>query len=162
MMSVIAQLSAYLRICKFKCPDFFHNEYGRDLSLQCPIIIMNSKFNTQRRIVLRAFLISSVMLTLVPQAFAQEMTCPMTLDTLPMCITHHWELGEIMNYGVYISLLAKANAAIATQSQGQIKTTINILNAFINQVSALAGRQIADAAASHMIMHAQAIIRTLQ
>jgi hypothetical protein len=104
-----------------------------------------------------------VMLTLVPQAFAQAMTsCPMTLDTLPMCITNHWKLGEISNHGVYNSLLAKANAAIAAKDRGQVKTSINILNAFINQVNALAGKKIADTAANHMIMHAQTAIQVLQ
>jgi len=124
---------------------------------------MNSRYKIQKKIILRLFIIFSVMLTLVPQAFAQEMpTCPMTLDTLPMCITHHWESGEISNYGVYISLLAKANAAIAAQDRVQIKTAINILNAFIGQVTALAGGQIEDTAASHMIMHAEAVIQNLQ
>lgn len=124
---------------------------------------MNLVSYTQRKNILRVSLMISVMLTFMPQAFAQAMpTCHMTLDTLPMCITHHWESGEISNYGVYTSLLAKANAAITAQSIGQTKTAVNILNAFINQVSALAGRHIADAAASHMIMHAQAVIQALQ
>ena len=78
----------------------------------------------------------------------------MTLDTLPMCITNHWQMGDILNRGVYNSLLAKANEAIAARDRGQIKTAINILHAFIDEVSELRSKQITDTGVTHMIMNA--------
>jgi hypothetical protein len=94
-------------------------------------------------------------------ALAQEdQQCTPTLDNLPECITHH--SGDISNHGIYNSLLAKADAAIVAHDRGQINTAINILNAFINEVSAQSSKKITTEAANHMIMHAQAAIDDLQ
>lgn len=103
-----------------------------------------------------------LMLVWVPPALAEMPPCPMTLDTLPMCITNHWQMGDILNRGVYNSLLAKANEAIAARDRGQIKTAINILHAFIDELSALRSKQITDTGVTHMIMHAQTAIEALQ
>jgi len=48
-----------------------------------------------------------------PIALAHENECPMVLETLAHCVTHHLEAGEILNEGVYLRLLAKADAALA-------------------------------------------------
>jgi hypothetical protein len=78
------------------------------------------------------------------------------------CIDQHYMMGDISNHGIYNSLLAKANAAIAARDQGQINTAINILNAFIKEVSAQNSKKITAEAANHMILHAQTAIEKLQ
>lgn len=112
-------------------------------------------------IILRITVGTMLMLALLSSASAQE-TCPMTLDALPMCITHQWENGYISNHGVYNSLLAKADAAIEAQNRGHNNAAINILNAFIHEVNAQSSKKITNEAADHMIMHAQAAITNLQ
>jgi hypothetical protein len=98
----------------------------------------------------------------VPQVFAQMPDCQMILDTLAICVTHHWQMGQLHNQGIYNSLLSKVDAAVAANDRGQIETAINILNAFIHQVNAQSGKQIDVDAASHMITHASAAINHLQ
>lgn len=88
--------------------------------------------------------------------------CDMTLDALPSCITHHWNNGDILSEGVYKSLMAKANVAIAARDKGQTGAAIDILNAFINQVNALRSAKIKDMAADCLVMHAMASIDLLQ
>lgn len=102
-----------------------------------------------------------LMVVCISPAVAQE-ECPMTLDTLPMCVTHHWESGDISNHGIYNSLLAKANAAIEAQDHGKTECAINILNSFIKEVKAQSSKTITPEAADHMIMHAQTVIKDLQ
>lgn len=112
-------------------------------------------------LILRITVGTMLMLALISSASAQE-TCPMTLDTLPMCITHQWENGHISNNGVYNSLLAKADAAIEAHNRGQNNVAINILNAFIHEVNAQSSNKITNEAANHMIMHAQTVITNLE
>jgi hypothetical protein len=71
-------------------------------------------------------------------------------------------MGQIHNKGIYNSLLSKVNAAVAANDREQTETAINILNAFINQVSAQSGKQIDVDAALHMITHATSAINHLK
>ncbi len=97
---------------------------------------------------------------LSPALAQEEQTCTPTLDNLPECITHHSD--DISNHGIYNSLLAKADAAIAAQDRGQINTAINIFSAFTNEVSAQSSKKITTEAANHMIMHARAAVENFQ
>lgn len=106
-------------------------------------------------------LLSVLILQYISPALAQEETCPMTLDTLPNCITHHWDNGDISNQRVYKSLLAKADAAIEARDHGRIFAAIVILKLFIHEVQANSPKKITPEAASHMIMHAQTVIKDL-
>jgi hypothetical protein len=54
------------------------------------------------------------------------------------------------------------DSAVSANDRGQIQTAINVLNAFINEVSAQSGKQIDSEAAEHMIMHANSAIANLQ
>jgi hypothetical protein len=107
-------------------------------------------------------LLSVLILQCISPALAQEETCPMTLDSLPDCIKHHWENGDISNQRVYKSLLAKADAAIEARDHGRIRAAIVILKVFIHEVRAQSPKKITPEAASHMIMHAQTIIKDLR
>jgi FIMAH domain len=114
------------------------------------------------KVILAACLFSSIIGFVAPKATAQMDDCVMVLDTLEMCITHHWEMGQIHSNGVYNSLLSKVASAVSANDRGQTSTAINILNAFINQVSAQSGKKIDFEAAEHMIMHANSAITDLQ
>lgn len=107
-------------------------------------------------------LLSVLILQCMSPALAQEETCPMTLDTLPDCITHHWENGDISNQRVYKSLLAKADAAIEARDHGHICAAIVILKLFIHEVRVKSPKTITPEAADHMIMHAQTVIKDLR
>lgn len=113
------------------------------------------------KIILTVCLFGLIIGAVTPKATAMP-ECPMVLDTLKMCIVHHWEMGQIHSKGVYNSLLSKADVAVSANDRGQIKTAINILNAFINEVSAQSGKKIDSEAADHMIMHANSAISNLQ
>lgn len=58
-------------------------------------------------------------------------------------------------------LISKLQSAAQNLSQGKTNTTINELNAFINQVQAQRGKKITAAAADDLIVRAQAIIASL-
>ena len=96
-------------------------------------------------------------------AAAQEM-CPMTptVAALRDCVTHATSEGLIDNAGVAHSLFAKIDAAQAAVDRGQPSVAANILDAFVQETQAQAGRHIDATHAAHMIMHAQAVIAALR
>jgi hypothetical protein len=93
-------------------------------------------------------------------AYAQ--TCEPTLDTLPQCVTHHYENGQIHSKAVYKLLLFKANAAIYAHDHGNDEAAIKILKLFIKQVKAFTPKLIDPEAADHMTHHANSAIEQLQ
>jgi hypothetical protein len=99
-----------------------------------------------------------------PTAQAQQM-CPggmmPTIASLEDCVTHCLNMGHIDNAGIANSLLAKLNAAQAAEDRGQTSVAISILEAFINEVTAEAGKHIDTMHADHMVMHAEAVIAAL-
>jgi hypothetical protein len=96
-------------------------------------------------------------------AHAEEsMMCQPTLDTLPKCISHHYEKGQIHNKAIYKLLLAEANAAIYAHEHGHDETAVKILMLFIKQVKAFTPNLIDPEAADHMIHHATASIEQLR
>jgi hypothetical protein len=96
-------------------------------------------------------------------ASAQEM-CPLTptVAALRDCVTHATTEGLIDNASVAHSLFAKIDAAQAAVERGQRAVAANILEAFVQEVQAQAGRHIDATHAAHMIMHAQIVIAALR
>ena len=90
--------------------------------------------------------------------------CPLTptIASLTACVEHAATEGLINNQGVTNSLLAKLDAAQAAQARGQTGTAINLLEAFIHEVQAQAGKHIDQTHAQHMVMHAQMVITALR
>jgi hypothetical protein len=84
-----------------------------------------------------------------------------SVASLHHCVEHAIEHGYISKAGVGRSLLAKLDAADAAVARGQSATSANILNAFVQQVSAQAGKGIDAEHARHLISHAQAVIANL-
>jgi hypothetical protein len=96
-------------------------------------------------------------------AFAEDMACDQTtIKSLADCVQMAADMGHITNPLLVNSLLAKTTAAQTALDRDQSATAIYILQAFIRQVSGVAGRQIDAEHAQHMIMHAQNIIASLQ
>ena len=89
--------------------------------------------------------------------------CPheATIQSLRMCVQHAAAHGHIDNQGVARSLLAKLDAAEAAQGRGQTEVAVNLLEAFVNEVQAQAGKHILQPHAEHLLMHAQAVIEAL-
>ncbi|MCL4435322.1 MAG: hypothetical protein M1387_01235 [Thaumarchaeota archaeon] len=89
-----------------------------------------------------------------------QMICPTDnpLGSLPTCITHHYEMGDINNQGIYKSLQTKADNAVTLFQQGNNGAAINKLNALINELEAQKGHHITPTAADMLIMHAEMAI----
>jgi hypothetical protein len=84
-----------------------------------------------------------------------------TISSLRACVQHAADEGFIDNQGVTNSLLAKLDAAQAALDRGQTGVAINLLNAFIHEVQAQAGKHIQQEHAQHLVMHAQLVIQAL-
>jgi len=97
-------------------------------------------------------------------AQAQEV-CPgnmaPTIDALQDCVSHALSMGHIDNAGIANSLLSKLDAAERAQERGRISVAISLLEAFIHDVEAQAGRHIDEAHANHMVEHAGEVIAEL-
>lgn len=81
-----------------------------------------------------------------------------TVLSLYTCVQHALEMKHISNAGVANSLLRKVDAALAAEERGQTSVAVRILEAFINEVEAQAGKNIDLEHANHMIKHATDII----
>ena len=93
---------------------------------------------------------------------ADECGSATTIASLVTCVQHCKAQGFIDNRGVANSLLAKLHAAQAAEDRGQTATAVNLLDAFIHEVQAQAGKHIAQPHADHMVMHAQMVIQALE
>ena len=85
-----------------------------------------------------------------------------TISSLRTCVQHAADQGFIDNQGITNSLLAKLDAAQAAQDRGQTGAVINLLNAFIHEVQAQAGKHIEQPHAQDLVMHAQLVIQALK
>ncbi len=85
-----------------------------------------------------------------------------TISSLRTCVLHAAGEGFIDNQGVTKGLLAKLDAAQAALDRGQTGAAINLLNAFIHEVQAQAGKHIQQEHAQDLVMHAQLVIQALQ
>ncbi|MBI4712281.1 MAG: fibronectin type III domain-containing protein [Planctomycetes bacterium] len=79
---------------------------------------------------------------------AGAVTHPLTVEYLTDLVTQYYQQGQIINYGVYQSLLAKLSAAQQSANDGNLTTYTNQLNALINQLAAQSGKQITAQAAA--------------
>jgi FIMAH domain-containing protein len=84
------------------------------------------------------------------------------IQGLTMCVQHCAAEGQIANQGVTQSLLSKFNAAQTALDRRQTYVAVNELQAFVQEVQAQAGKQIAAEHAQHMVMHAEMVIEALQ
>jgi len=66
--------------------------------------------------------------------------------------------GAITNAGLGTSLLGELNAASDARSRGQCAVAANLYNAFIGELQAQSGKQVATATASQLISEAQFLI----
>jgi len=85
-----------------------------------------------------------------------------TISSLRTCVQHAADEGFIDNQGVTNSLLAQLDAAQAALDHGQTDAAINLLNAFIHEVQAQAGKHIKQVHAEDLVMHAQLVIQALE
>lgn len=85
-----------------------------------------------------------------------------TISSLRTCVQLASVASFIDNQGVTNSLLAKLDAAQAALDRSQTGTAINLLNAFIHEVQAQAGKHIEQMHAEHLVMHAQIVIQALK
>ena len=99
-----------------------------------------------------------------PAVHAQDM-CPgnmePTIAALTDCVMHGAATGAIDTYGVAASLLAKLGAAQAASQREQPGVAVLQIEAFVNEVQAVAGLHIDPGHAAHMIAHAQLVIAAL-
>jgi competence protein ComGC len=109
--------------------------------------------------------IVAVLLLLAAPAFAAEdHTCDhsgATIESLQHCVQHAYDMGHITKKDVALSLLAKTSAAQAGLDHGQPQVAIKLLNAFIREVNAQAGKSIAAEHAGHLVEHARNVITAL-
>jgi len=109
-------------------------------------------------------LVAVLSLLAVPAFAADDMTCEhngTTIESLHHCVMHAYDMGHIDNKGVANSLMAKLDAAQAALDRGQAGAAINLLNAFVNEVNAQAGKHIAADHAGMLMNHAQQVITAL-
>jgi hypothetical protein len=83
-----------------------------------------------------------------------------TVESLQMCVQHAYEQGYV-DKGVAQSLFAKLDAAQAAVDRGQPDVAINILQPFVQEVEAQAGKHIQADHAMHMAHHAEMVIAAL-
>jgi len=117
---------------------------------------------------MRVFIFSTLVTALVllgsKPAQAQEV-CPgnmaPTIAALQDCVTHALSVGHIDNAGIANSLLSILDGAERAQDRNQTAVAIALLNSFIHEVEAQAGKHIDDTHADHMVEHAGEVIDAL-
>ena len=115
---------------------------------------------------IRSFVCLLVLLALVVAAPARAQAMghdphPSTLAGLRLMVEHAHHHGHITNDGVAQSLLAKVNAAQAAVNRSQPAVAAAILQAFIREVEAQAGRHIVSDHADHLVMHTRGVSAVL-
>jgi hypothetical protein len=112
---------------------------------------------------LRAVLVVSLLRASPAQAQTND-NCPLdaTVQSLQLCVQHAAEQGLIDNQGVANSLVAKLEAAENAVGRNQPLVAASQLHAFIREVRAQAGRHINQIQATHMVIHAQAVIHAVE
>lgn len=97
------------------------------------------------------------------QRLASPAMCSMipTVHSLRDCVVHAREIGAIKSAGVTRSLLVELDVAQSATDRGQPRVAIALLHAFVREVDALAGKQIVQPHADHLVMHARIVIHAL-
>ncbi|HEX2916369.1 MAG TPA: hypothetical protein VH186_36745 [Chloroflexia bacterium] len=116
-----------------------------------------------RKIIILLVFVAFGFLTVKPTLAADMPMCEhqTTIASLQECVMHAYQMGHIDNKGIANSLNSKLAAAQAALDRGQTEVARNLLNAFINQVQAQAGKHIVAEHAQHLIMHAQLVLGAL-
>ena len=124
-----------------------------------------------KKLLLVLSVIAMLSLLAAPALAAGDMTCdhsgttmdPMhAIASLHHCVMHAVDMEHITNAGVATSLMAKLDAAQAAFDRGQTDVAINLLNAFIHEVSAQSGKFIVADHGLHLAQHAQHVIDALR
>ncbi len=118
--------------------------------------------------VILIFVMSSLMIASPALAQSPD-ACPhhdhdmmATVQALINCVEHASKMGVITEPDVTEGLLDKLYAAQAAVERGDPAVAANILQAFINQVQAQAGKNIVpEMHAVHLEQHAQRVINAL-
>jgi hypothetical protein len=84
-----------------------------------------------------------------------------TIAALADCVNHAISIGHIDNAGIGNSLLSKLDAAQSAQNRDKNSVAISLLESFIHEVEAQAGRHINEVHAEHMVEHAGEVIAAL-
>ncbi len=84
-----------------------------------------------------------------------------TVQSLRECVLHAREIGAIKSAGVTRSLLFELDVAQSALDRERPRAAIAWLHAFVREVDALAGKQIMQPHAGHLVMHARMVIRAL-
>lgn len=105
--------------------------------------------------------LSLLIVTPVLAQMADTCTHDPSVASLRDCVAHARHMGAIANDGVSQGLLAKLDAAQAALDRGNETAAINILQAFIRDVRAQAGKGVVAEHAQHMVQHAQDVIAAL-
>ena len=97
------------------------------------------------------------------QRLASPAMCSMlpTVQSLRECVLHAREIGAIKSAGVTRSLLIELDVAQSALDRGRPRVAIALLHAFVREVDALAGKQIMQPHADHLVMHAKMVIQAL-
>ena len=117
---------------------------------------------------IRLLFVFLVLLSLVIPASASAQvtddcsTMAATVSGLRECVQHAFAMGHITSAGVEQSLLAELDAAQAALNRGQPRVAIQLLQAFVHEVTAQSGKAIVAEHAAHLVEHAQMVIQSLQ
>lgn len=84
-----------------------------------------------------------------------------TIASLIESVDLYYQEGSIKNAGTYNSLVQKLNAAQAAWDKGQAHVVVNLLNAFMKEAQAQAGKKIKPDAASALVADAQLVINKM-
>ena len=84
-----------------------------------------------------------------------------TIASLRTSVQHAADEGHIDNQGFTRRLIAKLDAAQAALDREQAAVAVNVLEAFIRELDAQAGKHIGAEHAAHLQMHAQDVIAAL-
>jgi hypothetical protein len=111
-------------------------------------------------------LILILSLAAVPAASAEEIDMDgcshdPSIESLRSCVEHATAYGHIDNAGITRALLAKLDAATKALSRGETTQAVDILNAFVAQISAQQGHHILAEHAAHLRSHAEAVIAVI-
>ena len=117
-----------------------------------------------KKLLLVLSIVAVLSLLAAPALAAGDMTCDhdsTTIESLHHCVMHAYSDMHITNKGVANSLMAKLDAAQAAFDRGQTGVAINLLHAFVDEVSAQSGKHIVAEHATHLMEHAQRVIVAL-
>jgi hypothetical protein len=85
-----------------------------------------------------------------------------TILSLRTCVQHALDHGHIDSRSIARSLFAQLDAAQAALDRGQTSVAVRKLEAFVRELDAQTGKHIVAEHATHLRMHAEAVITALR